>query len=252
MPSPGAAPPLPPPAIAAATSTGLPIRTTLSRPPRSRECSGGGGASGGGGGGGGGGAGVWGYVPRPGSPPPAPAVLRFVQSLDLSHAITSPRRDLQNGYLVAEMLARIYPGELRMTSFANAAGGAARRDNWQQILALARRKGLPLSQGLADGTMRGDHGSALALLERLYEAVTGKKVQRMPRLSDALGIDAAAAAAPLSALSFGDAAADAGALRAMRPAAAGGAPSFGAPEVQAVGDAMALRRKFGGGGGGGS
>ena len=48
-----------------------------------------------------------------------------------------------------------------MTSFANATGGAARRDNWQQILALARRKGLPLSQGLADGTMRVRDGGRL-------------------------------------------------------------------------------------------
>lgn len=42
---------------------------------------------------------------------------------------------------------------------------------------------------------------------------------------------------------------DAGALRSMKPGAAGGgAPTFGAPQTQAVGDAMALRRKFGAGG----
>jgi hypothetical protein len=46
-------------------ATGLPIRTTLTRPRERRD------------------EGVWGYQPRPGSPPPSRDVLRFVQSLDL-------------------------------------------------------------------------------------------------------------------------------------------------------------------------
>jgi len=139
--------------------TGLPIRTTLTRP-RERDATAGS---------------VWGYQPRPGSPPPSREVLRFVQSLDLSASITNPRRDLQNGYLVAEMLARFYPvsvhmfcvrlamsclgvnvvavlcpqseasedsaaehtqGEVRMFSFANGTGEHVRRDNWEQVRGL--------------------------------------------------------------------------------------------------------------------
>jgi hypothetical protein len=76
---------------AVSAGTGLPIRTTLTRA-RERAP-----------------AGAWGYAPRPGSPPPPRGVLRWLAGLDLSAPVTSPRRDLRNGYLVAEMLARLYP-----------------------------------------------------------------------------------------------------------------------------------------------
>ena len=40
---------------------------------------------------------------------PIRTTLRWVASLDLSASVTNPRRDLRNGYLVAEVLARLYP-----------------------------------------------------------------------------------------------------------------------------------------------
>lgn len=53
-------------ASASAGTTGLSIRTTLSKPRERKE-----------------GGGVWGYQPCPGSPAPSRDVLRFIQSLDL-------------------------------------------------------------------------------------------------------------------------------------------------------------------------
>jgi hypothetical protein len=54
------------PTAVAAGVTGLPIRTTLTKPREKRDD-----------------GGVWGYQPRPGSPPPSRDVLKFVHSLDL-------------------------------------------------------------------------------------------------------------------------------------------------------------------------
>lgn len=41
-----------------------------------------------------------------------------------------------------------------MASFTNGIGERVRRDNWEQIVKVARRKGLALSSELADGVIK--------------------------------------------------------------------------------------------------
>jgi hypothetical protein len=67
-------------------------------------------------------------------------------------------RDFSNGYLVAEVLSRYFPGELSLHSFDNAASNAARkRDNWAllekfaKVCAVRQRAGLSRAQRAAAG-----------------------------------------------------------------------------------------------------
>ena len=60
-------------------------------------------------------------------------VLQWLDGLDLSYSIRNPRRDLANGFIIAEMLTRHYPSELSILTFYNAQKKDKKIDNWRQI-----------------------------------------------------------------------------------------------------------------------
>ena len=85
------------------------------------------------------------------------------------------RRDVCNGFLVAEVFSRYFPADIQMHSFANATSSHFKRDNWNQLLAFATKQGVNLPAELVEGSLQGVHGAAIALLEHLYEVFTGKR-----------------------------------------------------------------------------
>ena len=62
-----------------------------------------------------------------------------------------------------------------MHGFANAVSSHYKSDNWDQLVKYCSRQSIDLPADLVDGTKRGVHGAAVALLEHLYELFTGKK-----------------------------------------------------------------------------
>uniref|UniRef100_A0A383WQE5 Calponin-homology (CH) domain-containing protein n=1 Tax=Tetradesmus obliquus TaxID=3088 RepID=A0A383WQE5_TETOB len=195
---------------------------------------------------------VFGY-----SPPPEVQLGRdcykFLQRLDLSIPVKNPRRDLSNGFVVAEILSRFFPADIQMHSYQNGTSGRCKRDNWEQLQRVANKNELQLPPKIVEGTVQGQPGAAVALLELLYEKFTGKNVHKVdPKDLPGMDAAAAAAAAALPALSFGESAAasESGALRAIKSSAgAAVALEFGAVQTQQAGDAAALRRKFAAAGG---
>lgn len=65
--------------------------------------------------------------------------------------------------------------DIQMHSFANATSSRLKRDNWNQLAAFCERQGINLPADLAEGSLQGVHGAAIAILEHLYEIFTGKK-----------------------------------------------------------------------------
>ncbi|DBB00658.1 TPA: WW domain binding [Trebouxia sp. C0006] len=126
--------------------------------------------------------GMFGYKAPPCSGNPNREVIRWVQSLDLSASITNFRRDLANGFLIAQILHKYYPAEVQLHSFSNGMSTATKTDNWQQIQKICSQQSLPLPAQLMQGTAKGGPGAAVSLLEHFYEKLTKKSVQKLPPL----------------------------------------------------------------------
>lgn len=60
-------------------------------------------------------------------------MIKWLDSLDLAYSIRNVRRDLANGFIVAEILSRYYPKEVTIYSFDNGLKKDKRKDNWEQI-----------------------------------------------------------------------------------------------------------------------
>mmetsp|Transcript_21671 Transcript_21671/g.47614 ORF Transcript_21671/g.47614 Transcript_21671/m.47614 type:complete len:280 (-) Transcript_21671:379-1218(-) len=126
--------------------------------------------------------GQFGADPLPLAPTLKREVLRWLQGLDLSHSVRNIRRDAANGFLVAEIFSRYFPNDIHLHAFQNGQNTCVKADNWAQLKKLYEKKGLPLSAPMIEGTMKGLHGSAVELMEFLYQSYTGKELQRMPEV----------------------------------------------------------------------
>ncbi|KAJ3209452.1 spermatogenesis-associated protein 4 [Entophlyctis luteolus] len=81
-------------------------------------------------------------------------VLKWVQSLDLTYSIKNTKRDLANGFLLAEMLSKYYPLEFPMHAYDTGMGPAAKRNNWELLQKACAKIGIILSKQLVDDVMR--------------------------------------------------------------------------------------------------
>lgn len=104
-------------------------------------------------------------------------VIKWLQSLDLSFMVKNPKRDLSNGFLVAEILSRYHPKDINMNSYENGTRLAAKVDNWEQVYKLCKRKELPISKQEIDPVIHCAPEAATMLLFHLYHVLTKRTVK---------------------------------------------------------------------------
>lgn len=104
-------------------------------------------------------------------------VIKWTQSLDLSFPIKNPRKDLANGFLVAEILSR-YDKEVSMHSFGTELAMNQRINNWQQISKILERlKCTTVTKELIAATVQQKGLSARDLLDQLYMFLTKRTLR---------------------------------------------------------------------------
>ncbi len=105
-------------------------------------------------------------------------ILKWIQSLDLTYSVRNVKRDFANGFLVAEILTRFkeYTSEINMHSYDNGTATARRKDNWQQLLKVFRKRKIPIDEDLANGVVHCKSGAAVAMVEKLYTHLTKKTI----------------------------------------------------------------------------
>ncbi|EDO30183.1 predicted protein, partial [Nematostella vectensis] len=106
-------------------------------------------------------------------------ILKWIQSLDLSHPVKNTKRDFSNGCLVAEIFSWYYPQEIQMHSYDNGASLATKMGNWSQLQTFFQRQGFGISKEVIDGTIHCKPGAAALLVEKIYTLLTNRVVKKV-------------------------------------------------------------------------
>uniref|UniRef100_A0A8C2CRV7 Spermatogenesis-associated protein 4 n=2 Tax=Cyprinus carpio TaxID=7962 RepID=A0A8C2CRV7_CYPCA len=109
-------------------------------------------------------------------------VLKWLQSLDLSFFPKNVRRDLSNGYLVAEIFSWYFPRDFHMHSYDNGASLAAKQSNWSQIERFFEKQKISLLKEVIDGTIHCKPGAAELLVQEIYTFLTNRRIQTIQRV----------------------------------------------------------------------
>ncbi|CAM4547900.1 unnamed protein product [Lepidochelys kempii] len=107
------------------------------------------------------------------------AVLRWLQSLDLSFFPRNFRRDFSNGYLIAEIFSWYYPEDIHSHSYENGASLATKLSNWSQLGQFFSRRKLKPVQELIDGTIHCKPGAAEILVQDIYSMLTNGRIKNI-------------------------------------------------------------------------
>ncbi|TPX38316.1 hypothetical protein SmJEL517_g00300 [Synchytrium microbalum] len=103
-------------------------------------------------------------------------VLRWLQSLDLSHSFHNPKRDFANGVLIAEILSRYFVGELQVNLLYTGDSRERREDNWQQLSKFFQRKGIQVPQEAMHAVLNCHQEAAIMFLCNVYSMLTGRSI----------------------------------------------------------------------------
>ncbi|XP_070198100.1 spermatogenesis-associated protein 4-like isoform X2 [Littorina saxatilis] len=107
-------------------------------------------------------------------------VTKWVQSLDLAWQVKTPKWDLTNGYLVAEIFSWYFNQEVGLHSYYNCNSLKQKEKNWYLLKSFIKSKHLDIPDDYIEGTIHCKEGASALLLERLYEILTNRKVKKVP------------------------------------------------------------------------
>lgn len=112
-------------------------------------------------------------------------LIKWLDSLDLAYSVRNVRRDMANGFIVAEILSRFYPKEVNIYSFGNGLKKDQRKDNWEQISKLLSKKDFEVSVNDYEAIYNQAENAAYQFLCRLYEFLAHKKLnlEKKPKIN---------------------------------------------------------------------
>ncbi|XP_078494778.1 spermatogenesis associated 4 isoform X1 [Ciona intestinalis] len=106
-------------------------------------------------------------------------VLKWIQSLDLTYPIKNTRRDLANGFLVAEIFSWYFPKDIQMHSYDNGTSLPTKLGNWSQLERFFTKKKLDIPKEMIDGTIHCKRGAAELLVQTIYSLLTNRLVRTL-------------------------------------------------------------------------
>eukprot|EP00163_Fabomonas_tropica_P023458 TRINITY_DN40787_c0_g1_i1.p1 TRINITY_DN40787_c0_g1~~TRINITY_DN40787_c0_g1_i1.p1 ORF type:complete len:808 (-),score=180.18 TRINITY_DN40787_c0_g1_i1:98-2521(-) len=125
-------------------------------------------------------------------------VLKWIQGLDLSYSVKNVKRDFSNGFLIAEIFSRYYPGDIQMHSFDTGIQTKRKIDNWEQLDKFFRKRRIPITREQAEAIIACKPDVACELVEDMYRFLTQKNVQSSRKVAKEKQAQAAARLPPFA------------------------------------------------------
>ena len=107
-------------------------------------------------------------------------IIKWIQSLDLSYSYKDSRRDLNNGFIIAEIFSRYHSGKLSMHSFDNSSNTAKMSNNWFLLSQFIRKQNLPFKPEEFARIKAGDFEQLVTFMIKLYSVLTKRSVTPNP------------------------------------------------------------------------
>ena len=108
-------------------------------------------------------------------------ILKWLQGLNLSQPPRDLRRDLLNGYTVAEIVLLYHKNALNLHSFANSHNTAAKQDNWTQLERVFQKLSFATKRLEFEKIQVGDLNQLALFMAKLHKFLTGKGVEVLPK-----------------------------------------------------------------------
>ncbi|KAJ3094518.1 spermatogenesis-associated protein 4 [Phlyctochytrium planicorne] len=109
-------------------------------------------------------------------------VLKWVQGLNLSFSIKNSKRDLANGFLIAEILSRYYPETVQMHAYDTGSGPAAKKNNWELLERAFVKLGIPVPRDYAGDVASMKNEAGALVLSIIHVHVNRKGSIGKPKL----------------------------------------------------------------------
>lgn len=93
-------------------------------------------------------------------------LILWFDSLDLTYSIRNVTRDLANGFIIAEVLSRYYPKDIKVYQFYNGLNLAKKQDNWERIAKFMDKQGKKIERFEWEPVMHFAKGAAMELIKR--------------------------------------------------------------------------------------
>jgi len=114
-------------------------------------------------------------------------VLLWLQSLNLTYKVKNPKRDLANGFIIAEILSRYYTqddkdqdiknNKITTRSFDTGFSTQARKTNWALLGKIFKKHNAPITDKEIEDVYTCAEGAALEILIKVYTFLTGKQIE---------------------------------------------------------------------------
>ncbi|EAR84404.1 calponin-like domain protein (macronuclear) [Tetrahymena thermophila SB210] len=108
-------------------------------------------------------------------------ILKWIQVLDLSYSVKDTKRDLSNGFLIAEIFQRYYPTKVQMHSFDNSHNLTRKKNNWELLQLFFSKNEIAIERSdwepiLLDSEM----DTLINFMSKIFTILTQKKLQKPP------------------------------------------------------------------------
>lgn len=83
-------------------------------------------------------------------------IIKWIQTLNLEYSFKDIKRDLQNGYFIAEIFSRYFPEKISMHSYKNSNSKKFKNDNWNQLKKLFDKMNFVITQRIIEEITSGN------------------------------------------------------------------------------------------------